>query len=151
LFLGGIPTRSVKFRAPGSVHHVHWMSKILYALKMWIFRKQFSFIAQEEEALKQLCIFAIEVYVEAWFTAPDAIEVLHQDLALVKSLLQISNEAVSDATSQKMSKHLWYLFKELISLSFDDAVSFETNQHMVTKFQGEDDQQDTIKRPQHSR
>jgi len=89
------------------------MCKLLYSLKMWMFRKQFGFITQEEEALKQLWIFAIEVYVETWLTAPDAIEKLHRDLALVKSLLQLSNEAVSDATSQKTSKHLWYLFEEL--------------------------------------
>jgi len=133
-------------------NHACKMSKLLYALKMWIFRKQFSLIAQEEEALKQLCIFAIEVFVEAWFTASDATEAFPRDLALVKSLLQFSNEEASDATSQKMSKHLWYLFEELVALGFlDDAVSFVTKQHMVTKLQGEDDEQITVKRPQHSR
>jgi len=141
LFLGGIPPHGVKFRVPGPIQHARRMSKLLYALKMWIFQNQFSLIAQEEEALKQLYNFAIEVYVEAWFTAPDAIEAPRRDLALVKSLLQLSNKAVSDATSQKMSKHLWYLFEEEVALSiFDDAVSFETKQHMVTKLQGEDDE-----------
>jgi len=42
------------------------------------------------------------------------------------------------------------LYEELVALSvFYDAVSFETNQHMITKLQGEDDEQDTVKRPQH--
>ena len=35
-------------------------------------RKQFSLIAQEEKALTELCVFAIQVYIEAWFTAPEA-------------------------------------------------------------------------------
>jgi len=34
LFLGGIPTRCVKFPAPGPVHHARKMSKLLYALKL---------------------------------------------------------------------------------------------------------------------
>jgi len=51
-----------------------------------------------------------------------------------------------------MSKHFWYLFEELIVALcfFDDAVSFETKQHMVTNLQGKDDEPDTVKRPQHS-
>jgi len=92
------------------------------------------------------------VYVEAWFTAPDATEALRRDLALLKSLFQLSNKAVFDATFQKTSKHLCYLFEELDNLSFfDDAVSVETKQYMITKLRGEDDEHDTVKRPQHSR
>ena len=69
-----------------------------------MFRKQFSLIAQEEETLKELCVFVIQVYIAAWFTAPEAIEAPLQDLALLKSL-QLFNKAVFFATSQKMIKH----------------------------------------------
>ena len=48
-----------------------------------------------------------------------------------------------------MSKHLWYLSEELVALSFfDNAVSFETKQQIVAKLQDEDDEQESIKRPQ---
>ena len=51
-----------------------------------MFRKQFSFITQEEEDLKELCVFVIQVHSEACFTAGKVIEAPHRDLAF-KSLL----------------------------------------------------------------
>ena len=49
-----------------------------------------------------------------------------------------------------MSKHLWYFAEELVALSFfDDAVSFETKQHIIAKLQDEDDEQKFLKIPQH--
>ena len=113
-------------------------------------RKQFNLIAQEEAALKELYVFATQVYIETWFTAPKAIQAPCRDLNLLKSLLQLFNKAVFFATSQKMIKHQWYLFEELVAHSFfDNAVSFETKQHMVAKLQNLDDEQDLLKRPQH--
>ena len=61
------------------------------------------YVAQEEETLKELCVFVIQVFIAAWFTAPETIEAPLQDLALLKSL-QLFNKAVF-ATSQKMIKH----------------------------------------------
>ena len=57
-----------------------------------MFQKQFSLIAQEEEALKKLCVFVIQVHIEAGFTAGKAIEPPYRNLAF-KSLLQLSNKA----------------------------------------------------------
>ena len=71
---------------------------------------------------------AIEV--EAWFTAPHAIEAPRRNSALLKSLLQLSNKAVSNATYQ----HLHSLSEEQITFSFfDDAILFETKQHVNAK------------------
>ena len=115
-----------------------------------MFQKQFSLIAQEEESLKELCVFARQVYIKVWFTAPEAIDTPHRDLALLISLLQLFNKALFFATSHKMTKHQWYLSEELDAHSFfNDAVSFETKQHMVSKLQNKDDEQDSLKRPQH--
>ena len=47
-----------------------------------MFWKQLSFIAQEE-ALKELYGFAIQAYIEAWFTALEAIEAPSRDLVLL--------------------------------------------------------------------
>ena len=79
-----------------------------------MFRKQFSLTAQEEEALKELCVFAIQICIEAWFTASGTTEAPHQDLSLLKSLLQLFNKAVFFDTSQKMPKHKRYLSEELL-------------------------------------
>ena len=46
-----------------------------------------------------------------------------------------------------MSKYLWYLSEELVALCFfDDAVSFETKQHMFAELQDEDDEQYSLKK-----
>ena len=42
--------------------------------------KQFHLIAQEEETLKELCVFVIQVHIEAYFTACKTIEAPDQDL-----------------------------------------------------------------------
>ena len=57
-----------------------------------MFGKQFSLIAQEEEALKKLFVFIIQVHVEACFAAGKTIEAPHWNLAF-KSLLQLSYKA----------------------------------------------------------
>ena len=49
-------------------------------------RKEISLIAQEEKALKDLCVFEIYIYIKAWSTAPEAIEAPCRDLASLKSL-----------------------------------------------------------------
>ena len=59
-----------------------------------MFRKQFSLIAQEKEAFKELCVFAIQVHIEAWFTVSKATEAPHRGFAF-KSILQLSKEAFS--------------------------------------------------------
>ena len=43
-------------------------------------------ITQEEEGIKELCVFAIQVCIEAWFTAPHAFEASRCNLTLVKSI-----------------------------------------------------------------
>ena len=68
--------------------------------------------------------------------APEAIDAPRRNLALLKSLLQLFNKIVFFATFQMMTKHQWYLSEELVARSFfDDAVSFETKQHLVAKLQ----------------
>ena len=134
LFLKGTRLLGAKFCAPGHVHHARWMSKLLYALKVRMFWKQFSFIVQEEEPFNELYVFVIQVDIEAWFTAPKVIEALHQDLVLLKSVLQLFNKAVFYATSQKMSEDLNYCSEELIAFNFfDDSISFETKQNKISK------------------
>ena len=41
IFLGGVPAGGIWFRAPGPMHQVRWMSKVIYSFKVWMFRDQF--------------------------------------------------------------------------------------------------------------
>ena len=112
-----------------------------------MFCKQFKFTTHKEKSLKELCIFGILVYNEAYFTAPIAQEAPQHNLNLTKSLLQLPNAAVSKSTLNKLSKHFWYLSEELVALSFFD--SLEVKRHMVGKLQGEDDKEEPAERPQY--
>ena len=52
IYLGDRPERGVRFRAPGAIHQARWMAKVIYALKIWLFRSQFKLTAKEERGLR---------------------------------------------------------------------------------------------------
>jgi hypothetical protein len=151
LFLGAVPPRGVLFRAPGPMHHARWMSKAIYSLKVWVFRRQFKMTAKEEKGLREMCCFVVLVYLESWFTAPSAVQAPRRDLNLMKALLNYSttNSAISTATSEKLQRHLWYLSEELVGLTlFDEDVSLAMKRRMLEsmKRQVDDEDEEPLKR-----
>ena len=68
-YLEGIPARGIRFNSPGAMHHARWMSKVLYSLKIWLFRDQFKLSVREARGLNDFCVFAVSVYLKAWMTA----------------------------------------------------------------------------------
>lgn len=134
IFLGSPPSRGIHFSAPGAMHQARWMSKAIYAFKVWLFRSQFKLTAKEEKGLRDLCIFFASIYVRAWTTAPLAAKAPNHDLHLLKSLQNYSsvNPQISKSTLHKMLGHLWYLSEELVALAFfDDEVIAEVKDDMV--------------------
>lgn len=59
IFLGEVPPRGIHFHAPGPMHHARWMSKVLYSLKVWLFRKQYKLTEEEEVQVKEMSIFSV--------------------------------------------------------------------------------------------
>ncbi|KAK2725446.1 hypothetical protein QYM36_000064 [Artemia franciscana] len=144
IFLGATPARGVRFMSPGAMHHARWMSKVIYSLKIWMFKAQFRLTLTEERGLHDVCVFAVRVYLKAWISAPLASGAPYSDLLLLKSLLKYSSIhlAISKATSNKFSGNLWYLSPELVGLAFfDSRVSSSTKRLMVSAMQSEDDQE----------
>jgi len=149
IFLGGVPSRGLRFMAPGAIHQARWISKVIFSLKVWMFRSQFKLTAKEERGLRDLCVFAIRVYLKAWMTAPLAANAPYNDLNLLKTLLQYSsiNVEISKAASQKLAKHLWYLSEDLIALAlFDGQVSPSTKKLIVKAMYEEEGEEDPPKR-----
>ena len=64
IFLGGSPGRGVPFRAPGASHRARWMAKVLYAIKMYLFRHQIRMIPAEDQGITDLVLFAVTVYAQ---------------------------------------------------------------------------------------
>ena len=134
IFLGENPPHGLCFRTPGPIHHARWMSKAIYCLKVWLFRSQFNLTTKEEKGLRAMCMFISLIYVEHWFTAPCAIQAPRRDLNLIKKLQQFQklNSKISEATSEKLQRHLWYLSEENVVLAlFDDEVSLPTKRAIL--------------------
>ena len=136
IFLGGTPSRGVHFRAPGPMHQARWMAKMIYALKMWMFRGQLNLTKREERGLRRISVFAARIYVKFWIEAPLAAKAPLNDLCLLKALCTYgetaADEELGETVLQKLNNHLWYLSEEMVPLAlFDKRVPAETKTRMV--------------------
>jgi len=96
-FLGAAPSIGVQFMSPGAMHHARWMSKVIYSLKIWMFKAQFKLTPAEERGLRDVCVFAVRVYLKAWISPPQASGAPYNDLLLLNLLLDYSS--IHSATS----------------------------------------------------
>jgi hypothetical protein len=141
IFLGGVPPRGIRFIAPGAMHHARWMSKVLYSLKIWMFRSQFHLRPKEAKGLRDICIFAVRLYLKIWITAPLAAAAPQNDLRFLQALLDYDtiHNPIAKAASAKMSRHLWYLSEELVGLAlFDKDVPTAVKRELVKAIKEKD-------------
>jgi len=52
------------FHIPGAIHHVKWMAKAIYCLKIYIFRNEFELTIIEKDGLRDICVFIVTIYIE---------------------------------------------------------------------------------------
>ncbi|KAK2727038.1 hypothetical protein QYM36_007779 [Artemia franciscana] len=108
IFLDSVLERGIRFIAPGATHHARWLSKVIYSLKIWMFRGQFHLSKKEEKGLQDVCIFAARVYLRLWMRAPKPASAQYHDDQLLISLLNnlAINSEIFRVTSMKMANHL---------------------------------------------
>ena len=138
IYLGGTPKNEVRFMAPGAIHQARWMAKVLYTMKIWLFRSQFKLTAKEESGLSDICIFVVRLYVKAWFTASNAAAAPANDLQFLKDLVayEAVNPKIGKVSADKFGSHLWYLSEELVGLSlFDDHISHQEKSAIIKAIQ----------------
>ena len=84
------------------------MSKVIYALKVYMFRRQFKLTAREENGLRQIAVFVCRLYAKAWTLAPEAAAAPRHDLQLLKDLTAYMdvNRDVAKAALTKLQRHL---------------------------------------------
>lgn len=117
------------------------MSKIIYSLKIFIFRKFFTLSPKELCGLRDMCIFSLKLYIKAWFGCTNAISAPFQDINFVKDSIKYekTNPAISTAIIKKMSNHLWYLSEKKVALAFfDTKVSFDEKREMVEQLKAKE-------------
>ena len=142
ILLGGVPKRGIRFLRPGALHHARWMAKLIYGLKIYIFRAQLKLNARELLGLSRFVLFAVDVYIPAWFVAPLAVSAPAHDLTFAKRLVGYHDTGVAEATAKVFGRHLWYLSETLVALAFfDEGTSLSTKREMVKALghQGSDD------------
>ena len=54
----------VQICAPGAHHRAKWMCKIIYSLKIYLFRSQFNLTASELKGLRIINNFIVEIYLK---------------------------------------------------------------------------------------
>lgn len=89
---------------------------------MFLFRDQFPLKSPEITGLREICLFVVLFYVQAWFVAPSAIQAPQSDLNLLQDLIKYSksNSKISKAAVSKLAAHLWYLTPETVAFGFFD-------------------------------
>ena len=71
VFLHGTPAGGIRFRAPGATSEGRRMAKVIYSLKVWVFRRRFDLQQIEEQATRDVSLLACLAYARSWFRAPD--------------------------------------------------------------------------------
>ena len=142
-------TKKVKFYNLGWFHHARWMSKVIYSLKIYIFRDIFE-LDDEIKKLLDICLFIVFIYVPFWFEAPLAVLAPNQDLRFLKAVYQYKtiDKQISEAVLHKFKNHLWYLNSETGALSFfDQNISSSTKRKMIKALErNENEDFDSFKR-----
>lgn len=137
IFLGGVPPRGLKFSKPGAMHHARWMAKIIYSLKILIFRDQFPEITESEiNGLLEIAGFIIKCYSRFWFNADKAEQAPVNDLEFLRKLesYKTININIAEKAISKFINHLYYLNEECVGFAlFDDRVDSETKAKLSEK------------------
>ncbi|KAG0725627.1 hypothetical protein GWK47_038257 [Chionoecetes opilio] len=148
IVLGGMPARGIRFRWPGAHHHARWMAKLIYAVKIYLFRGQANLTARESAGILRYVKFIVSVYVPAWYAAPSPTCVPCDDLALLKDLVGYEDKSLAKALADGFARrHLWYLSESLVPLAFfDEDLSLERKRAMIEAFSSNEGSEDLTKR-----
>ncbi|GBL82909.1 hypothetical protein AVEN_270914-1 [Araneus ventricosus] len=113
------------------------MARAICSLKLSLFSSQLKLNTRDKEALLDVCLFIVTIYVKPWLQCILAVKAPYKDLCFLKSLKAYEkvNESISKAALQKFSQQLWYFTDEIAVLAlFDDDVEEETKLKNGGKF-----------------
>lgn len=134
IFLGEKPSDNYTIFTPGAFHRARWMAKLIYCLKIYLFRFECKVDPKVLDALRDFNLFIVLVYFKYWFKCPSAISAPHNDLNLIKDIISYKgiNKPIANAALSSFKNHLWYLSEKLIGFSFFDSdIDIRTKQKMV--------------------
>lgn len=132
------PPNAIVYRiqAPGAYNRARFMCRIIYSLKIYLYRDQLHLLPEEITAVKQVVLFVLKVYLKSWFQATNAIKSSNNDLIMLKTINSLVETMPNIATAAlgKLHRHLWYLSEKTVAFGlFDVNVSVDTKVQMVRK------------------
>lgn len=147
MLLGDDSQENVRFRQPGAYHLARWMAKAIYCIKIFLFRHQFHTKATESQKIKDLRLFIVFCYSEAWFSAADSIKAPVNDIYFLRKLndLKEINPELAEVAINKFINHLWYLNEECVAFSiFNVEIKAEERRQMAKKIleKGDEDEEE---------
>jgi len=146
IFLGGSPPRGVSFRKPGAIHRARFMARLIYALKIFIFRESgFKLTKREIRGIGSFCVFGVGAYVKSWFLCRLPTAAPANDLQLLK-LLEATGSPASKGALRKLCGQLWYLSEELVAFAFFDRDVNSSEKKAMVKRLSHDGTKDPPKR-----
>lgn len=132
------------FKLPHNCSNARWMGKIIYSLKIFLFRDQVTLSDSELINLEEFCIFACLIYTKSWIQCCVPSNAPINDLELLKSLNRYEriNAKIANCAIEKFQNHLWYLGSELVVLSlFSEKVEDKVKSRMFEKMKCLDNKQ----------
>lgn len=96
------------------MHQARWKVKAVYALKIFLFRKQVTLTVKEEKGITDLCLFVVLLYCKFWHEAPMAVRAPSNDLYLIAALAAYPDRCLADVALEAMNRHPWHLTEELV-------------------------------------
>lgn len=127
-------------QAPGSYSRARFINKILYCMKMYLYKDQLEIDAVTITSIKRFLIFVLKVYLIKWFRCTNSVEAPRNDLEMLKSIYDLETllPNVAKHALVKIRKHLWYLSETLIALSFFDRnVPIDEKRRMIERIEDE--------------
>lgn len=136
IFLGGKMPEAYQVRAPGAFHKARWMAKIIYCLKMFMFRHSNTGLSSKtKDRLARFNVFIVKIYLKNWFLSPCAAMSAKNDLDMLKSLktYETIDKGVAKAVFKGCLSHLQYLDNNLVGLClFDENVALNDKKEILS-------------------
>lgn len=131
-------SQGMNVQAPGSYNRARFMGRILYCIKIYLYRSQLVMEDSVLDSIRRFLVFFLKSYIENWFKAGIAISSPYNDLKMLKNISELREilPTSAEAALQKLLKHLWYLSETVVALSFfDDDVPNVIKEQMVARLE----------------
>ena len=122
-------------KSPGAISHARWMCRLIYCLKIYLFRDQLSKEVFDFGNILRFCVFGLKVYLKPWFLASVSTRSPSVDLEFVHNILKFEDKELSAVAYKAFNNHQQYFRTELVCLSlFDQNLSSDLKDKFRANF-----------------